>query len=231
MWIALLDTSFAEEPAATAPEATPPEAAAPAAAPDEPAGPIVAVVPSPRAKDLSLTRVEADGGWIVRDGRGREVDAKTWALLTGDPDVLAKIAEARRKEKVLGWALVAGGGVVAAASVIPAMTIEDALGTNESLPGFEEVGARNDARVLTAFSLVGAGALLAGTGLAANLVADRRSLALSRHLDAAAVDERIAAHNARIAALMTVVTPEGVDPNAQVAEQAEPAEAPAVTPP
>jgi hypothetical protein len=135
------------------------------------------------------------------------VDAKTWAILTGDPDILAKIAADRKKGRTLGWTLIGGGGIVAASSIIPLFFVEDALGVNESTPGFDEIGRRNDIRVATSFSLLGAGALLAASGVASHAVADHRALVLSRHLDAAAADAGIAAYNARLSSVLAVAAP------------------------
>ncbi|MDP2315172.1 MAG: hypothetical protein Q8P41_19890 [Pseudomonadota bacterium] len=162
-------------------------------------------LPTNRIAELSLARVETGATWVVRDGRAHEIDARTWALLTGDIDVLGKVEASRRKGGVFGWGLVVGGGVVALSSAIPLFTLEDALGTNESVAGFDELGTRNDIRVATAFSLIGAGAVLAGTGFAARAMADHRSLDLTRHLDAAAADARIAAYNRQLAETLTVV--------------------------
>lgn len=158
-----------------------------------------------RIAELSLSRVEAAGSWAIKDGRAHEIDARTWAILTGDVDVLGKIEASRKRGQTFGWGLVVGGGVVALSSMIPLFTVEEALGTNESTDGFNEIGTRNDVRVAAAFSLIGAGAMLAGTGFAARALADRRALDLSRHLDIAAADASIAAYNQRLAEILTVI--------------------------
>lgn len=194
MLFALVALSLADAPPAD-------PAAAPAAAPA--AG---------RLAELSLARFDAGDAWIVRDGRGHAIDARTWALLTGDPAVLARIEAARRGGRVLGWALIAGGGAVAASSAAPLLTMEEALAANESTPGFDELGTRNDVRVATAFSLIGAGVLLAGTGIAAHAVADDRALELSRHLDAATAAAAITAYNARLAEALAVPRDPPPDP-------------------
>jgi len=163
-----------------------------------------APLPTDRIAELTLARVENAGTWTVRDGRTHEVDARTWALLTGDSVVLEKIAARQRRTGFLGLGLAAGGGAVALSSLIPLLTIEDALSANESTPGFNEVGVRNDIRVATAFSLIGTGVILAGTGFAARAISHERALDLSLHLDAAAADAAIAAYNRRLSETLTV---------------------------
>lgn len=164
-----------------------------------------APVATDRLAELSLSRVDAPGSWTVQDGRSHPIDARTWAILTGEVDVLSKIEASRKKGQTLGWGLVIGGGTVALSSMIPLFTIEEALGTNEGSDDFNKIGTRNDVRVATAFSMIGAGALLAGTGFAARALADHRALDLSRHVDAAAADASIALYNRRLQDTLTVV--------------------------
>jgi hypothetical protein len=175
-----------------------------------------------RIEELSLVRVESGDAWEVQDGRAHPVDARTWAILTGNPSVLQLVDESRKKGRRLGWGLVVGGGAVALSSMIPLFTLEDALEANESTPGFDELGTRNDIRVGTAFSLLGAGAILAGSGLASFALADHHSLELPRHLDAATVDAGIAAYNTRLAETLHVdaATPVPVEPPAELTEPA-----------
>lgn len=161
-------------------------------------------VTTERIAELSLSRVDAPPSWAVRDGRAHEIDARTWALLTGDVGVLGKIEASRKRGGTFGWGLVVGGGGVALSSMIPLFTIEEALGTNEGTDGFNDIGTRNDVRVASAFSLIGAGVILAGTGFAARAIADNRALQLSRHLDTAEVDASIAAYNLRLREILTV---------------------------
>ena len=174
-----------------------------------------------RVAELSLSRVDAGEAWTVRDGRAHDVDAKTWAILTGDAAVLAQIEASRRKGRGVGWGLLAGGGVVAATSMIPLFLLEESLDANESTPAFDELGTRNDARVGAAFSLIGAGVLLAGTGFVAHAVADHRALDLSRHLDPAAADVAITAYNTRLIETLTLAPPEEIE---ELEEPTEPVE-------
>ncbi|MFN7143715.1 MAG: hypothetical protein ACK4YP_08080 [Myxococcota bacterium] len=172
---------------------------------EAPAAPEITSLPVPnRLEELSLVRVDAGDTWGVRDGRSRDIDARTWAILTGDVDVLGKIEAERKRGRRLGWGFVIGGGAVALSSTVPLFLLEDALGANESDPGFDELGTRNDIKVATAFSLLGTGIILAGTGLAAHAVADKRALDLSLHLQAAEADAAIARYNARLADTITV---------------------------
>lgn len=158
-----------------------------------------------RVEELSLLRVETPKSWAVKDGRSHPVDAHTWAILTGEVDVLGKIEAARKRGGTLGWGLIVGGGTVALGSMIPLFMIEEALSINESSDDFTKVGTRNDVRVATAFSLIGAGAMLAGTGFAARAVSHKRALDLSLHVDAAAADASIAAYNLRLQESITPV--------------------------
>jgi hypothetical protein len=157
-----------------------------------------------RIAELTLSRVDNAGTWTVRDGRTHEVDARTWALLTGDSVVLEKIAATQRRTGIFGLGLAVGGGAVALSSLIPLLTMEESLSENESTPGFDDVGVRNDIRVATAFSLIGTGVILAGTGFAARAISHDRALDLSLHLDAAAADAAIVAYNRRLSETLTV---------------------------
>ena len=253
-------------PAAGAAAATVPPAAAqtapaaPTDAPDAPAESNLVVAPIDgadteladptldRIGELSLVRVPEEGTWTVRDGRLKPVDARTLAILSGDAALLERIDATRRSGRTLGWGLVIGGGVVALSSSIPLFTLEEALAENEATDGFNELGVRNDARVATAFSLLGAGVILAGSGLAANALADRRAVEVPRYFDPEAADRALEAYNRRLQATLTpvaYVAPEAVEdlpepdegadfePPAgpiDIAPKAAPAEAAAATP-
>ncbi len=206
-----------------------PEAAAgpPAPAPEAPVAPAAVAdgdldvepdaVPA-RVSELSLLRVSDGDRWAIQDGRSRTVDARTWAILTGDSALLDRIATTRKQGRTLGWGLVAGGGAVALSSAIPLFTLEEALAANESTPGFDELGSRNDARVAAAFSLIGTGVILAGTGLVSHAIADKRALDVSRYLDAEAAEASIRAYNRRLEETLAPVRAEAA-PSSDVPEE------------
>ncbi len=160
-----------------------------------------------RIAELSLARVQSGDTWTVRDGRSHEIDARSWAILTGDSNVLVQVDAARRKGRTFGWGLVIGGGGVALSSMVPLFMLEESFGVNENTPGFDELGTRNDTRVATAFSLLGAGVILAGTGFVSHAIADKRSLEITRHLEGTAADASITAYNKRLSETLTVVLP------------------------
>ncbi len=213
-------------PAPASAQTAPAAPAAPTDAPDAPAESDLVVAPIDgadteladptldRLGELSLVRVPEEGTWTVRDGRQKPVDARTLAILSGDAALLERIEATRRSGRTLGWGLVIGGGVVALSSSIPLFTLEEALAENEATDGFNELGVRNDARVATAFSLLGAGVILAGSGLAANALSDRRAVEVPRYFDAEAADRALEAYNRRLQATLTpvaYVAPEAVE--------------------
>jgi hypothetical protein len=198
------DPAPAPDPATPAGETT---ADAPDGAPDPAAADPLAAARAARIAELSLVRIPTDTGYELRDGRGRVVDARTLAILTGDAELLGRIAAQRRKGRTLGWGLVAAGAGVAATSSLPLAFLEDALAENEGTDAFNEIGVRNDAKVATAFSLLGAGVILAGTGFASHAAADRRAADVTAYLDAAAADARIAAYEARLAEALATRAP------------------------
>lgn len=161
-----------------------------------------------RYVELHLLRVpDDDGAWEIRDGRGGVVDAETYALLTGDAALLARIDDARRGARKTRWTLLGTGAAVALTSLIPVLTMEDPLVANEGTPAFSDLSLRNDVRVAAAFSLVGTGSILAGIGLAAEDAALRRARQPSRHQDAATAEAVVTAYNARLADKLGLAAP------------------------
>lgn len=207
------------------------EAGAPASADDTAGVPDAPEEPArDRLSELALVRVDTEDGWGVSDGRGKTVDARTLAILAGDASLLARIEAQRKKGRTLGYGLLIGGGAVAVSSVAPLFTLEEALSVDESSDDFDAIGARNDVRVATAFSLLGAGVLLAGSGLAANAIADRKALEVPRYFDPAEADAILARYNARLGDALAVAppppTPTG-DVPPELEAPAEPAAVPA----
>lgn len=192
-------------PVEPAPAEPAPTAATEAPAPAEP-------VEDPNAGaryvELHLLRVpDDDGAWEIRDGRGGVVDAETYALLTGDAALLARIDDARRGARKTRWTLLGTGAAVALTSLIPVLTMEDPLVANEGTPAFSDLSLRNDVRVAAAFSLVGTGSILAGIGLAAEDAALRRARQPSRHQDAATAEAVVTGYNARLADKLGLAAP------------------------
>jgi hypothetical protein len=171
--------------------------------------------------------------WVVRDGRGRTLDAIDFAKRTGDLATERRIAREGRGGKTLGLGLAIGGGVLLVSGLgvlaardagAPAFSdFEPDLGEFDSNADYFEALAQAEAdyraaqdahdilredRVWIAGALTGAGVLAMGAApFAAQGAADRRTLP-SLYWDPSTADALIRAHNDAVKQRIGLAAPE-----------------------